>query len=87
MSWKIKIAKKALKELKRIPKKDAKRLLFTLEELIDNPYRGDIEKIKGEDNTYRRRVGNYRVLYEILSKEKYIEVFDIRRRTTTTYRK
>jgi len=87
MSWEIKIAKKALKELKRIPKKDAKRLLFTLEELIDNPYRGDIEKIKGEDNTYRRRVGNYRVLYEILSKEKYIEVFDIRRRTTTTYRK
>ena len=86
MNWEIKIAKRALKEIKRIPKKDAKRLIFVLEGLTKNPYHGDIEKIKGEDNIWRKRAGNYRILYEILSKEKYVEVFDVRRRTTTTYK-
>jgi len=87
MSWKIKVAKRALKEIKRIPKKDAKRLLFVLEGLTENPYQGDIEKIRGEDNIWRRRVGNYRILYEVMPTQRYIEVFQIRRRTTTTYRK
>ncbi len=87
MSWKLRIAKRVLKEIKRIPKKDAKRLLFVLEKLAENPYQGDIEKIKGEDNVWRRRVGNYRILYEIIPKGNYINVFQVRRRTTSTYRK
>lgn len=85
MSWKVKIAKRASKQMKRVPEKDAKRLLSVLEGLTENPYRGDIEKIKGEDNVWRRRVGNYRILYEIKPKQRHIDVFQIRRRTTTTY--
>lgn len=85
MSWKVKIAKRASKQMKRAPEKDAKRLLSVLEGLTENPYRGDIEKIKGEDNVWRRRVGNYRILYEIKPKQRHIDVFQIRRRTTTTY--
>ena len=87
MNWEIKLAKRVSKEMKHIPKKDAKRLLFVLERLTENPYHGDIEKIRSEDNLWRRRMGNYRIIYKILSEQKYIEVFDIRRRTTTTYRK
>lgn len=87
MSWKVRIAKRVSKEMKRIPKKDVKRLLFVLEGLAKDPYQGNIEKIKGEDNVWRRRVGSHRILYEIILKGKYIDVFQIRRRTTTTYRK
>jgi len=86
MNWKIKIAKRVLKQIKRISKKDAQRLLFILDELSKNPYQGDVEKMEGEQNTWRRRVGNYRILYEIFPKQRFISVFDIRRRTTTTYR-
>jgi len=85
MGWRIKIARRVLKEAKRFPKKDAKRLLLVLEELTKNPYQGDIEKIKGEENVWRRRVGDYRIIYEILPNRKFIWVFDIRRRTSTTY--
>lgn len=85
MSWNVKIAKRVLKEIKRIPKKDASRLLFVLEEISENPYRGDIEKIKGEENVWRRRVGSYRILYEIILSQKSISVFNIRRRATNTY--
>lgn len=87
MSWNFKIAKRVLKEIKHIPKKDALRLLFVLEKIAENPYQGDIEKIKGEDNVWRRKIGNYRILYEIIPRQRYINVFQIRRRTTTTYRK
>lgn len=87
MNWGLKIAKRASREMKRIPKKDVKRLLFVLEKLTENPYQGDIEKVKGEENVWRRRVGNYRIFYEIIPKQKHIDVFQVRRRTTTTYRK
>ena len=87
MNWQVKIAKKASKQMKRIPKKDVKRLLFVLKGLSENPYQGDIEKIKEEDNVWRRRIGNYRILYEVILGQKHINVFQIRRRATTTYRK
>ncbi len=86
MTWRIKIAKRVLKQIKRIPKKDAKRLLFVLDELTENPYQGDIEKIRGEENAWRRRIGSYRILYEIFPKQKFISVYNLERRTTTTYR-
>lgn len=87
MNWKIKIAKRASKKMRRFPKKDAERLLFVLEGFTKNPYQGDIEKVKGEDNVWRRRVGNYRILYEIIPERKSIEVFEVRRKTTITYRR
>ena len=87
MNWEVKIAKRALKETRKIPKKDAERLLIVLEEFEINPYQGDIEKIKSEDNVWRRRIGDYRILYEIKPKKRQIEVYQISRRTTTTYRR
>ena len=85
MDWDVKIARRVLKEIKRFPEKDAKRLFFVLEELVKNPYQGDIEKIKGENNVWRRRVGSYRIIYEIFPAQKFVWVFDIKRRATATY--
>ncbi len=41
--------------------------------------------MEGEENTWRRRIGAYRVLYEIHPDKKIIYVFEIKRRTSTTY--
>lgn len=86
MNWKIKIAKRVLKQLKRIPKKDAQRLLFVLEAFSENPFQGDIAKIEGERNIWRRRVGNYRIFFEIWFEQKFVSILDIKRKTTATYR-
>ena len=86
MKWDIEISNPARKEIKRIHKKDAKRLLFVLEELKGNPYLGDIKKVKGEENVWRRRVGNYRIVYEVIINRKTIEIHHVVRKTTTTYR-
>ncbi|MBU1177365.1 MAG: type II toxin-antitoxin system RelE/ParE family toxin [Patescibacteria group bacterium] len=87
MSWKVRITKKASKEMKRISIKDAKRLLFILEEFTKDPYQGNIKKIKGENDVWRRRFGNYRILYEVIPNKKHIYIFQICRRTTNTYQR
>jgi len=50
-----------------------------------NPFLGDIEKIKGEENIWRRRVGAYRIFCEIVSQDRIIYVFRVERRTSSTY--
>ncbi len=87
MSWDIKIAKKISKQIKRFPKKDKDRIFVIFEQMASNPYSGDIEKIEGEESLWRRRIGNYRISYDVYPKQKIIDVVDAQRRTTTTYRK
>lgn len=85
MNWVVNIAGRARRALKRFAVKDRNRILDVLSELAMNPYHGDIEKISGELNTWRRRVGNYRILYDINVNEKLIEVRIIKRRSSNTY--
>ena len=47
--------------------------------------RGDIQKMRGKDNVWRRRVGSYRIFYKIETSEKTILVFYLERRTSKTY--
>lgn len=75
------------KYLKRIPKSDAKRITFAIKEFIFNPYAGDIEKVEGEVSTWRRRVGVYRIIYEVNLAKKIIIILKVKRRTTGTYKK
>jgi len=67
-----------------MPRHDVERVRAALQELIYNPYAGDIEKMEGRD-AWRRRVGNYRIFYEIHEKRLLIYVFEIKRRTSNTY--
>ena len=41
--------------------------------------------MSGEDNVWRKRVGAYRIRYELIKEEKIIYVFQIERRTSKTY--
>lgn len=85
MNWQIKIAKRTVKQIKKFPKNDFEALLKMLEGFERNPFQGDIKKIKGEGNVWRRRMGNYRIIYEIFLNGKSVAILDIKRRTTNTY--
>lgn len=85
MNWELRVGKTAKKKLKCFPRKDQNRIVIALRDFISSPYSGDIEKIEGEIDTWRRRIGNYRILYEIDVANKLILIRDIRRRTSTTY--
>jgi len=41
--------------------------------------------MKGEDDTWRRRTGSYRIFYKIKNEDEIILVFHIERRTSKTY--
>jgi mRNA interferase RelE/StbE len=42
-----------------------KRIIGRIEALAVNPRPHGVEKLAGEDQTYRVRVGEYRILYEV----------------------
>jgi len=65
----IRYAKKAEKELAIINKPDAKRIKEKLELYAQNPEVGDVIHLSGHINLYRLRVGNYRVIFELIDGE------------------
>ena len=85
MSWTLRVAHRAGKSLARSPAKDRARLLAAIAELHENPFAGDVVRLQGEENTWRRRVGSYRVIFEIDVKALTVDVLDVARRTSTTY--
>lgn len=85
MSWQLYIANQARKSLLRLPKDSADRLLSALDEIGEDPYIGDIKKVKGEVDTWRRRVGRYRITYEVLVGDKTIKVTTIEMKSDNTY--
>jgi len=85
MRWEVLVDDAARKYLKRIPKKDTERIDRVLREFCSDPYTGDIEKMKGEENVWRRRIGSYRILYEIIPEKRLVYIVEIKRRTSSTY--
>lgn len=84
-NWGLDIDPDIFKALKRIPRRDAEAILGVIRFLPTNPFFGDIQKMKGGDNAWRRRVGSYRIFYKIKTSEKTILVFRLERRTSGTY--
>jgi mRNA-degrading endonuclease RelE of RelBE toxin-antitoxin system len=57
-----------------------------IEELPRDVFAGDTQKMRGEEQTWRRRVGAYRILYELEKNPDVVVVFHVERRTSKTYR-
>ncbi len=84
-SWDLQVDPDVFGALRRIPRRDAEALLAIIQLMPIDPYFGDIKKMKGEESTWRRRAGAYRIFYKIRAVEKTILVFRIEPRTSKTY--
>ena len=84
-NWDLHVDPAVFKILRKLPRHDAGAILDVIQFLPVNPYFGDIQKMKGEDNVWRRRIGSYRLFYKIMISEKIILVFHLERRTSKTY--
>ena len=85
MNWEVRVPKGVHKQVRRLSKKDQERILDVLRALRTDPWSGDIEKIGGRDDLWRRRVGNYRIFYSLHIPERRVEVKGVERRTSSTY--
>ena len=65
MTFSVEFSRRAKKDLKNLDKIIASRCLAEIEKLKANPFPSDAIKVKGEENTFRVRVGKYRILYEV----------------------
>ncbi len=84
-NWVLQVDSAVYRFLKKIPRHEAGRIFRVIESLPGNPFSGDIQKMKGEINTWRRRVGVYRIFYELVPEGKVIYVFKAERRSSKTY--
>ena len=50
-----------------------------------DPFQGDIKRLKGQSAAWRRRVGSYRIIYDLYFEQRLIVVAGILRRSSTTY--
>lgn len=85
MPWTLRVARSAEKELEGIPERDRTRILKVLTVMRDDPFAGDVARLHGFPTAWRRRVGNWRILYDLYPDRSLVVVASIRRRTSTTY--
>ena len=86
MVWNLQLAGPAQKDFRKLPQKDKARIKAVLVGMTEDPFSGDIVRLKGEQTAWRRRVGNYRIVYDLYFEERLIVVAGILRRTAVTYR-
>ena len=78
--------KQAVKSFKKIPKEFQIKLKEAILKLEQNPLTsGTIKLANYPVAGYRKRAGDYRILFDIDSDRKILIIADIRRRTSTTY--
>ncbi len=84
--YRVNLRPAARRDLSRIPSRDADRLEQAIVRLAQEPRPGGTRKLQGEGNTYRLRVGPYRVLYEVFDLDQLVQVTHVLRRSESTYR-
>jgi mRNA interferase RelE/StbE len=76
VTYRIIIPKLVQKQLDDLPQKQRKRLISTIRLLADEPRPSGVKKLKVYDKTYRIRVGDYRIIYNIEDQEKLILILN-----------
>jgi mRNA interferase RelE/StbE len=77
MRYRIEFGPEAIQQLRDLPKEPRRNIGFRLD-LLQNDLTGDVKKLKGGDNDYRLRVGDYRVLFSL--EKDLIIVYAVRNR-------
>jgi mRNA interferase RelE/StbE len=65
VSYQVEFTKVASKQFKKLPQDVKERINLKIQELAIEPRPNGVKKLEDEDNFYRIRAGNYRVIYQI----------------------
>lgn len=88
MTWAAELSHAAEKDLKRLPRDIRERLIRAVDDLQQDPFRGDVKPLKGPEwkGRYRKRVGAYRVIFTLDHVTRTILISAILIRSEKTYR-
>ncbi len=77
---------KARKQLRALPVDRQQQIFEAVCTLEGMPHVvADIKKLKGIDDTYRLRVGRYRVIFGFFEKIQIVEIQEVKKRDERTY--
>jgi mRNA interferase RelE/StbE len=85
MNWNLLVTGPAQKQLRRIPERDRERVKAALLAIEDEPFSGDLVRLRAQPAAWRRRVGSYRILFDVDYEKRHVVVTAIVRRTSVTY--
>jgi mRNA interferase RelE/StbE len=68
------------KDLRRLPPAAVERIIAAVDQLADNPFPAGVVKLSGSECAYRIRVGDYRVVFEVLPGRQWVEIQRVRHR-------
>lgn len=63
--YEIRLTKRVERQLAKLVPEVQLRLQIAIDALDENPRPDGVKKLKGKDNQYRIRVGDYRIIYTI----------------------
>ena len=70
----VEIARRAVQSIAKLPRADQQRVRAAIDLLADEPRPPGCTKLAGEDSVYRVRVGDYRILYEVIDARLVVHV-------------
>ncbi|MBN3927228.1 type II toxin-antitoxin system RelE/ParE family toxin [Nostoc sp. NMS4] len=81
MSYEVEFSRGAKKQFRKLPIDVQQRIQTKINELAIEPRPNGVKKLQGDDNSYRVRVGDYRVVYELADDVLIITVIKVGHRS------
>jgi mRNA interferase RelE/StbE len=79
--YEIQFTKGARKMFRKLSQELQDRIQTKIDDLAIEPRPNGVKKLQGEGNSYRIRVGNYRVIYDIFDDVLLVSVVDVGHRS------
>jgi len=87
MRWACEFSEEAEKDLDGLPKATQERVARVLAQMEADPFQGNVKALRGREwkGVFRRRIGNYRLLFTADHTQKIVVVQQISLRSGKTY--
>lgn len=72
--YRVEIARRVLKSIAALPRKDQQRVRAAIDLLADSPRPPGCVAMVGEPHAYRVRTGDYRIVYEVFDDRLLVQV-------------
>jgi mRNA interferase RelE/StbE len=73
----VQVARRAVKVIASLPRRDQQRIRAAIDLLADNPRPPACVAMAGAPHAYRVRVGNYRIVYEVIDSRLIVQVVGV----------
>ncbi|MFQ5871999.1 MAG: type II toxin-antitoxin system RelE/ParE family toxin [Candidatus Geothermarchaeales archaeon] len=78
--FRIEVSRVARRYLERLDTPTKQRIATAIDGLGRNPFEGDVRRLQGDPMLYRKRVGDFRILFRVDRPQRLIRVEAIRPR-------